>query len=412
MQFTQSIATATPYCIVTEWAPGILLGDFLLMLSRNSRMDIPSRTAHLFWRGALRDLEGFVDQMHELGLSHNDFYLHNILISTGASKPKLMVLDYGNATRVGERCPSRAANIRSGNPGDSEYDYFTLSVMGFWMHQAQGAALCAVNDMTDSVEERDATLLSSSFDSAAAIRNNLFTREPMMRFQPSKAVSTARVITSRAPVATLAKDPEEPPGKPEIKPIAEIKKAKAKSPLRGLGPAARLIYMIGSIPAVSASKYSPTLLLLDLWTGANIIFALFAGLAVGVARNESRIFSLSILGVLIVAALIAVPTLALFSSGEADNLFKKTSIHGGHLSLLSLLTLVAAFVQAKGQLPTPKYILSAEILSAAAISALWAAIAFLDCKAFSAHRSELVQKIFIAANACSLALSIASCVLA
>ncbi|MDR2749682.1 MAG: hypothetical protein LBC41_03380 [Clostridiales bacterium] len=418
MQFTQGMATATPYCIVTEWVPGILLGDFLLMLSRNSRMDIPSRKAHLFWRGVLQALEGFLDSMHDLGLSHNDFYLHNILISMGATRPKLMVLDYGNVTRVGETCATRAANIRSGNPGEREYDYFTLSVMGFWMHQAQGVALSSVNDMTDSIAERHAFMLSNTFDSAVTIRTNLFTRDPMMRFQPSKTVSVAKVISNRAPIATLVKGPDIP-AKPVIKPIEETKKAsaprfasKSKTALKGLSPIEQFFYWLESLPMIKDFKYSSTLFLLDLWTVLNVAIAFMAGLAVGVARNDGRIFSLSILGALIVAALIAIPTLALFSSGEANNLFKKTSINGGHLSLLSLLTLVAAVVQAKGQLPTPKYILSAEILSVCAISVLWAAIALIDCRAFSVHRSELVQKILIAANACSLALSLASWVLA
>jgi hypothetical protein len=331
-----------------------------------------------------------------------------------AGRPKLTVLDYGNVTRVGERCETKAANIAGGHPGESDYDYYTLSVMGFWMHQAQGASLSSVNDMTDSVAERDAFLLSASFDSAVAIRINLFTTDPMKRFQAPKAAANARVVRNRVPSASLKKEPDSPE-KPVIPPIIATapKKAAKSKPMRkeSLKPADRIIYWVASLPIVQGSDYSPSLFLLDLWSGINIALAALAGLSIGVAKNDARMFSLSIIGGLAVLSMIAIPTLALRQSGEDARLWKK--IHAGHLSLLSALTLVAAFVQANGKIPTPRYILSAEVLSAAAICALWAAISFLDCRVYkSAHRSQLLGKILIAANACSLALSLAASILA
>ncbi|MDR3238884.1 MAG: serine/threonine-protein kinase [Clostridiales bacterium] len=157
----------------------VTLGDFLMTMEHFNRHDSVYAVYLPIARKIITELEQNIQARHQSGVSHNDFFFHNILMEASSEEAadfKLTVLDSAAATPVGTPRPDiKIPSLRrAGTAGLKKFDYYALAIMAYWIFTAPSQSITSLSAFNDDFilePDWDTSMLPDEYEEI--IRNNL-----------------------------------------------------------------------------------------------------------------------------------------------------------------------------------------------------------------------------------------------
>ncbi|MDR1539701.1 MAG: serine/threonine-protein kinase [Clostridiales bacterium] len=412
--FTQTLPTANPYGILMGRLPGIRLADFLLAQSRFARSEMPSRKHAVFAESLIKKLDDFLERLHSLGYSHNDFYLHNIIIDFFEGECRPAVLDFGNATALGTpRTDLKVPNIaHAGVAGKKRFDLYTLSVMAYWIFTALSAHLEDANDMDDSFVLNpcwDIDMIPEGSFAFLTIKNNLNpSSTDLERFSKTTAAA-AVLLKARKPLKLREfTKPDMEPAQPDSK-LEEAKTAAAKDAApekreKSETPTSRDSKFSLMPEPLRIIRYPKAFFILDACWLALFFFQSFASSKISAIQIiNGRVIAFAAIGAAILAFSLLAPVYLSMRGKLEKIILTSRSNWLVHLSWLPPAALIALALLRTSVPPSVRFLMNAQIYWLAYIEALWLLLAAAEWKACGELEDSFPGSMALLSEAAALA---------